>query len=314
MRDLVRIAYRTVNPIHRVGDTIVVSGSPRSGTTYVAEALAHAGGLDLLIEPLNLRQSPAGIEAGFSWATAVEPHEPRARLRRYVHNVLRGGVEAGWMHPASGNNGLLVKFVRAQRMLGWLTKNFAFGGTVMVLRHPCAVVASQIAMGEREGSPWAHAQPPDPSEVRTAFDCTLPDAVVEQFGDVLGTLRGRADTLAAHWALDQYLVSRHWRPGMATVAAYESMLNDPTVVESLCETLGVPPASQLHGPSRVAAPDLDLSNPERQLSKWRQQLSTREVDAILRVTHAFGLDFYGSDPMPDLARISDWYPSDGQDG
>jgi hypothetical protein len=36
------------------------------------------------------------------------------------------------------------------------------------------------------------------------------------------------------------------------------------------------------------------------LTAWTTQVPATERDAILRVVDAFGIDFYGPDPMPDV--------------
>ncbi len=42
---------------------------------------------------------------------------------------------------------------------------------------------------------------------------------------------------------------------------------------------------------------------KKQLSKWRRRLSTDQVDRILRIAHAFELDFYGEALEPEYEKL-----------
>jgi len=42
---------------------------------------------------------------------------------------------------------------------------------------------------------------------------------------------------------------------------------------------------------------------EHQLTKWRAELSTEQMDTVLAVASAFGLDFYTEEPLPDHERL-----------
>jgi len=42
-------------------------------------------------------------------------------------------------------SGLVVKFVRANTMLPWITNPFNLRVTYSIIRHPCATIASQLA-------------------------------------------------------------------------------------------------------------------------------------------------------------------------
>jgi hypothetical protein len=183
-KQLVRNATR---PRFRAQNTIALTGTPRSGTTWIAEVLQQRLGLDLINEPLHLTRSPKGKEHGFSWMTCIEPQDDRPAATQYLADIITGKVNAGWHVPFPDNQSkqyfgrprknLLVKFVRANRMLGWLAKQIEFATIVYVVRHPCAVVASKMAMGKREDSPWSKFEPPAPDEIQTAFDGWIPDRV-----------------------------------------------------------------------------------------------------------------------------------------
>ena len=141
-------------------DTIVVSGSPRSGTTWLAEIFRELPSYKLINEPLRLSTNPRAREAGFKWRTHVAPGEKRPELQSHLEDVLRGRVELGpaWHLRESNLLGklqeylvrrkLVVKFCRAGRMLHWMADRVPSRGIVVIIRHPCAVIASMLNMGD----------------------------------------------------------------------------------------------------------------------------------------------------------------------
>jgi hypothetical protein len=51
-----------------------------------------------------------------------------------------------------------------------------------------------------------------------------------------------------------------------------------------------------------------------QLSKWRDRLSDRQIDRILEIANAFGLDFYTDELEPDYERLSKLQTATGNEG
>ena len=46
-----------------------------------------------------------------------------------------------------------------------------------------------------------------------------------------------------------------------------------------------------------------LQKPRNQLSKWKEHLTPKQMDDILRIVEIFGLDFYTDELHPDYDRL-----------
>lgn len=303
----------------KIEDTVVVCGSPRSGTTWLAEILASDEHSSFSNEPLNLTNHPDAKRAGFEWRTYIGPEELRPREEEYLRAVLTGQIGMSprgvlWhILGVARTRRLIVKFVRANRMLGWMRRTFPVQAIVLVLRHPCAVVSSQVAMGERNDGPWKYAAPPDPEEIQTGYSGWIPDDVLSTSGSVLREVRSREETLAAIWCLDQYLALRDspgskGDAGPRVVTSYEEILRGGApALERLVAKLGIElpddPKRLFEKKSRVQSPDLNLDDAEEQVSKWKQRLTAAQIDGIMRVVDGFGLDFYTDDLRLDEGRV-----------
>jgi hypothetical protein len=98
------------------------------------------------------------------------------------------------------------------------------------------------------------------------------------------------------------------RRGHWNVTTYENLVLDPDEeMESILELIGepMPPAMRrrLDKPSKSASEDLKTEDIDAQLTKWRRNLSTAQIDTILRVAHAFDLDFYTEAPVPNRKEL-----------
>ena len=139
-----------------INDTIVVVGAPRSGTTWLMELLGCIPEYTTLFEPLNPFSFPCSKDAGYTYRSYLLPDECEERKYDYMHKVLSGKVTSlyPWYRFSLPNlvkriysKKLLVKFIRANRMLPWMSENFDLRLICYIVRHPYSVVASQINTG-----------------------------------------------------------------------------------------------------------------------------------------------------------------------
>jgi hypothetical protein len=300
-----------------IEDTIVVSGSPRSGTTWFAELFRELPGYKMLNEPLSLNSSvPAQSIRKLEWRTHLPLEDEAPEVERLLHRALTGriGIPHMWRFQASTavgrlvesvrNRSLVVKLIRAGRMLPWFSARFPVRALVSIFRHPCAVVASQ--MGYQTG--WRNAKPPKKEEIRTGFFGTLPDTILERFGDVLSDVDTTASYLAAVWSLDTHMTLRGPIRGSWFVTTYEEMVQNAevelrSILDGIDEAVPTNLMKRVDEPSNSAAEDLKTEDIDAQLTKWERNLSNTQIDSILRVVDAFAIDFYTQDPLPDRNKL-----------
>lgn len=128
--------------------TLLVSGTARSGTTWLAEILARATRSRLLFEPLAPQAAPAGVQIPVF--PCLRPDERHPTLEAHLRRVFDGRIRDPWVdkQPVTCRpRGRLVKSVRASFMLGWLARAFPDLVFVFVTRDPWSVVRSRIDVG-----------------------------------------------------------------------------------------------------------------------------------------------------------------------
>src|SRR5215218_5110451 len=149
----------------------VIAGSGRSGTTWVLDCLADANGLRPMFEPLH----PAVTRLGAKFAyRAIRPEESHPDLEAYLGRIARGEYNSLWvtyrgrrdllipspstlrswndvlrisrrwreflkdravLRAASRRRGTLIKMIRANLALGWMTQTLG-AQAILLIRHP----------------------------------------------------------------------------------------------------------------------------------------------------------------------------------
>jgi len=184
-----------------IRETIYISGSPRSGTTWLGDILAAAGCACRIHEPiLRIRRTPEGMRLGLTFRPFVDPEIEWPEVEDFLFKLLSGKRPE---FAARGSNNtvvellrckrLVVKFITMNRMLPWMVRRFPTRPPILILRHPCAVVASGLRF--RKAS--AGAVNPDD---RFFIEKKRPDLI-----KFVSQLKTEEEYWALSWAIDNYI-------------------------------------------------------------------------------------------------------------
>ena len=316
----------------------IIAGSGRSGTTWVLDVLADANELRPVFEPLHPLAVPAArpfayrylrpgdaddaavaflapfFDANFhSWWTSyrVRPDRllPRvsllgslSQLRNYVRRWQRLYDRRRSYAPVSRRNRTLVKFIRANLMLEWISEHFN-ARIVFVLRHPGAVIESRLRIGGDDWDPYVQlrsylAQP------------QLQEDYLLKYNDLLRGPLSKAEAHAAVWCIENQLPLRQLSSGHATIAYYEHLLtggSEPwlAVLKTL-DLRHMPADSLLSRPSESAGTAVRKAFDAVDGQRWHERLDPATRNQIAAVLHAMEVSIYDvDDPLPRTANRGD---------
>ncbi len=131
-------------------DSIIICGSRRSGTTWLMELLSKIPGYITIFEPFQSSWFPGSI--GFS----PDPMPDQEGIREYLQDVLEGRVRCSSsiyktnlfnLRQRLLGDKLLIKFVRANKLIGLIKDQFEVRCIIYLIRNPYAVVSSQVRTG-----------------------------------------------------------------------------------------------------------------------------------------------------------------------
>jgi hypothetical protein len=263
-----------------------VTGFTRSGTTFIADLIAACLGWRMVHEPLNsvIPCSPVSIRNRDSRAHVAGSLKCREEIRNIFNGKFKGcrATNHGWRFLYTGR---LVKLVRANFYLDVILEEIPELRLVHVLRHPCACVASRLALK------W---DVPDLSICIEDISDDLTDAQLRFYsGETPEHAR-----MAATWCLDNKMaLAAVSGSARAMTVSFEQLVSDPVSMTKLILNHIVPGHSI--GVERIERENLLLRptpgfDPLRVTQGWRDSLSVREKSDIAAVVDEFGLsDLYG---------------------
>lgn len=259
------------------GRALVVAGSPRSGTTWIAGLLGASPGAVPLFEPLHPDHVPAAAALGGGWRPAPAPDESWPEGVRFFEDAFAGRIVNWWtsrevaLRRLPSADRLVVKFVRANRVLPWMVRALDLVPPVLVLRHPWSVVRSQLDLGR-----WA--EPGKPS-----VPGWLPGGAA--LARRIEELETPEELLAASWAVDQRCALAAG-DGALQIVRYEDVVADPrAALTPIFRTWNAPVPDSLE---RVSA------SPSRTTNRATTggAPASASHDRVLEVVHSMGVTAY----------------------
>ena len=282
-------------------NTIILTGVPRSGTTWIGEILNTLPNSAMLFEPLHLGRVPEADQAGFSWTTFLEPECDDPLKIEFMRTILTGKLINRWLardltlKDCRGMKTLIVKFVRAHMLIEWIVQHFPIRRPIYVIRHPCAVIASMLRLEWRNFTDKASVMGEPMLKKFPELKVLVEDLdTVEEF-------------LAAKWCLSNYYALTRPYPRNFELIIYERMVSQrETEFQRLFKAVGYPIPDEAF--SRLKSPSVtthfgDPWKGKGPLHGWTKILNKEQTHRILNVVKAFGMDFYTEALEPDYDRL-----------
>lgn len=322
-----------------IKDTIILTGSPRSGTTLLMEILGVIPRYTSLFEPLNPVYFPESTKVGFQSRTYYPFKTDWSEGEKYLRKIFSGDLmyDSSWlqkgdyskqnfnsiifsyidqlkpeklMHQLLGKK-LIIKFVRLNRLLPWVAERFQLRSMILVIRHPCSVIASRFKPGLQLPAGLSPNIKPFPTPKEIFNEALKIEGLDINLLNKLKKIKTLDEILAASWCLDTYVPLSYPKPYPWIVVTYEKLVKEgKKEIHRIFREIGekkVPGSAfrLLKIPSRVTQKNDQqiVSKTNEQLSKWKKTLSEKQIERIINIVSAFGLDFYTEDIEPDYENI-----------
>lgn len=333
-----------------VSRPLVIAGSGRSGTTWVLDVLAAAANLRTVFEPLH----PVIGDVAREFANRyVEPDAQEPRLSDFMSRVLAGEFRSLWsdyrvlpdrLLPSARTllsprqamvlfrryrglwanirqyrnkqpAGIAVKFIRANLMLEWLSRNYDVT-ILFVVRHPCAAIESKLrldATAQKVGLPQGKGGAdwdPYPLLNRYMSDSGLGRCFLDAYRSRID--RHALSPIQAHaliWCIENAPVLHRMSDIGGHLVHYEHLVTGGGAAWlRLFNELGFDGSlteSSLNRPSQQASQDFCASDSQQaKIRKWAGRLSDADKHAIDELLGIFDIDAYSAfDVMPRIPGV-----------
>jgi hypothetical protein len=280
--------------------SIIIAGTGRSGTTWLASLISSQIACRTMFEPFH-----SGRIAQFSKYHLFHYMRPQKQdddFYEYAHNVLSGNIRHPWIDWQNERlfpKYRLVKEIRANLFLKWLHNNFPKTPLVFILRHPCAVVLSRMEMK------WATT-----SDIQPFL--SQEELILDHIEDKLDLINRAATIEEKHaiiWCVSNYVPLRQFEQDELHVVFYESLCTQPEVeLPRLFAGIGLEFKPSLldivNRPSPTAWVTSAVVTGENKISRWKRELTPGQIDSVLRIVHEFGMDTLYTDALLPEALVT----------
>lgn len=307
--DILRI--KVLRRTATIAETIAIFGSPRTGTTWIMEIVSKIQKGPYLFEPFNLNWFPEIKEFYDPPRPMLLPDSNHAKLdtkyRRFLSDAFQGKIyskqpfikrDFETLKQRLFGKHLTVKFVRANRMIPWISKNFKLATIILIIRNPLTTIASQLKRGITGYFGKLNQEKIENVKNQAKKYEFLPLSLREK----LDSLDKEEQILAIMWALDYLIPLKFTDQKDLYLLNYEEfMLNKDAELSKLYAALEIDPQENavernfMEKPSMLGVQTYKKDQTE-QLNKWTQILSNEQTENILHVLELFDMNFYGREP------------------
>ncbi|WP_084124501.1 hypothetical protein [Demequina sp. NBRC 110054] len=296
------------DPHRDTAHAFLLSGSGRSGTTWLMEAYARAGRLRPIFEPFR-----PDLDARFS---DLRPgrYVPVDALtlpsQEAVEDVLTGRYRHPWadqeasLNPLHRYRGRLIKEIRFPMWAGWVAAHHPDVRIVHVIRHPLATLSSQSVLG------W--------SPERMDYMMAQPELVDGLLGDLPLRELAVADddtALVTRWAIENVTAARTYGGERTALVSYDVALEDRSELAAGAERFGIAPAAltDLEKPSKMTHAKSSNAHAGKDPRAWMKRISAEQHASAARVLEAVGLaEAFPGDGTVDRAALQRWWDACGR--
>ena len=284
-----------LNPPPEFERSILVAGTARSGTTWLGDLIASQVPCRILFEPYNPDLVPDYRQ--FNYFQYMRPEATNQEFQIFTNCVLAGTIRSRWVDRQNERifaRYRLIKEIRANLSLKWIHDHFPQVPIVFIIRHPCAVVHSRMALG------WA-------TDGDIAPFLSQPNLIEDHLRnhlDIIKSVTTDEEKHAVIWSISNLVPLRQLASGDVKTVFYEDLHRQPeNEIRKIFEFIRQPFDPKInHNMSRPSqttrATSAVVTNSDR-IAHWRTRLEPAQIENILRVVKAFGLEhLYGETDQP----------------
>jgi len=284
-------------------NALIVTGTGRSGTTWLANIISSSPGIVAIYEPLHPLFNKYAKKVGFSWAPYLPPDVKREDVVHMFRIILSGRALDEFRNThilkALGGKFFVFKFINLNRLLPWLLKNFRLKyKPVLIIRHPCGVIYSQMM----------HPNFPPPLQI-SEDDKNL---ILEFFPKLALYFDEKREHIlrAISWALDNFIPLHLLNPDEFILVSYEKLVIDPyNEIKKIYKTWGLRPHKDVF--SKIKCKSIEArswaefeKSGRKKIGVWKKYLTPIQIKEILDTVHSFGFIEFSDNTLPDFNLLS----------
>ena len=280
-----------------INNCMFLSGSGRSGTTWLQEIINYKNQYRILFEPFN--KDKVDILGRWHYRQYLRPNTKDEHFLEPAKRILSGRIRNAWIDDKNHQPFAferLIKDIRTQFILRWIKSNFPKIPILMIMRHPCAVANSKLVLG------W-NAQLDE--HLQELFN--QESLVQDHLYPYITKLHELRDDFEKHvflWCLEYYVPLRQFQENECLLIFYEELCqnyqNEIVRIFNFIDKGFTKEVFQLQKtPSALSRKDSPIFTGSSLVSTWRKHITPEQIKTSTQILSWFGLDsIYSDGDMP----------------
>lgn len=277
--------YRDTNRTTR--NSILVAGTARSGTTWLGSIIASQVPCRMMFEPFNSGKVEDFRQ--FYYFQYMRPTDVNSALQSYCQTIFTGNIRNGWIDREIDNlkpRYRLIKEIRVNLFLKWISLAFPEIPLLFIIRHPCAVALSRMQLD------WATDSDIEPFLAQPKL---IDDFLADKL-DIIKSAKTDEEKHAIIWCISNLVPLKQFGPKELNVIFYENLVLQPEIeIPRIFQVINLPYENtvfaQANKPSTTTIRSSAIVTGDNKVTRWKRNLSAKQIDNILSIVEAFGLDY-----------------------
>jgi hypothetical protein len=300
-----RLANEVCKKIYRdsnrnIDKSIIISGTGRSGTTWLADLISSQIPCRIMFEPFHPKKIKEFSQ--FSYFQYMRPTEPNNMLLSYCNKVFSGNIRDPWIDSQLDrifHSLRIIKDIRVNLFLKWIHNHFPNIPILYIIRHPCAVVLSRLELH------WDT----DEDIMPILSQKSLVDDFLLDKMEIIEGARTHEEKHAIIWCICNLIPIRQFQLNNLNVVFYENLCTKPELeVPKIFDIINQRSQYSLfeftEKPSGTIKPFSAIVTGENKIARWTEKLSAAQIKRILSVVEGFGLNYiYGDSYTPLVTEL-----------
>jgi hypothetical protein len=285
--------YRDKN--RDIGNSILIVGTGRSGTTWLADMIASQISCRIMFEPFHSKQVHGFHQ--FHYFQYMRQEEKNNALYNFCQKIFTGDIRDSWIDRQVDHLNpryRLIKDIRANLFLKWISENFPQVPILFIIRHPCAVVLSRMKLD------WA-----TDTDIAPLLEQTnLVDDFLSDKMEIIHRSQTDEEKHAVIWCISHLVPIQQFIDSTLNVVFYENLCLQPEIESSkIFRVINFEYDDSvfevIKQPSTTTVRSSAILTGENRVARWKKDLSSKQIDSIFSIVENFGLDhIYGDSDMP----------------
>jgi hypothetical protein len=280
--------------------SILVAGTARSGTTWLAEIIDSQIPCRIMFEPFHSKKVKEFRR--FNYFQYMRPYEENEALLNSCQTLFTGDIRDKWIDRQIVHflpRYRLIKEIRANLFLKWINNRFPELPIFFIIRHPCAVAFSRMQLA------WS-------ADLDIASFLSQNKLIIDFLSDKLDLIKGAKTEEQKHaviWCISNLIPLKQFGVNQLKLIFYENLCTNPkNEVKKIFKSIQVFYQDSLFKfvdkPSLTTTKDSAVISGTNRVIPWQQNLSTRQITNILAIVQEFGLDYlYEDSPLPQMNQL-----------